>query len=63
MSIEMNVKKRDAQGTGASRRLRRAAQVPAIIYGGNQPALAITLDHAAGELDGQVLGDEQRGRS
>ena len=45
MSIEMNVKKRDAQGTGASRRLRRADQVPAIIYGGDKPATPITLDH------------------
>jgi large subunit ribosomal protein L25 len=45
MSIELNAQTREAQGTGASRRLRRAAQVPAIIYGGNQPALAITLDH------------------
>ena len=45
MSIEMNVKKRDAQGTGASRRLRRADQVPAIIYGGDKPATMITLDH------------------
>ncbi len=45
MSIELNANTREAQGTGASRRLRRAAQVPAIIYGGNQPALAITLDH------------------
>jgi large subunit ribosomal protein L25 len=45
MSIEMNVKKRDAQGTGASRRLRRADQVPAIIYGGGKPATPITLDH------------------
>lgn len=45
MSIEMNVKKRVAQGTGASRRLRRADQVPAIIYGGDKPATPITLDH------------------
>ena len=45
MSIEMNVKKRVAQGTGASRRLRRTAQVPAIIYGGDKAATPITLDH------------------
>ncbi|WP_018413032.1 50S ribosomal protein L25/general stress protein Ctc [Methyloversatilis thermotolerans] len=45
MTIEMNVKKRTAQGTGASRRLRRASQVPAIIYGGNKPATMIALDH------------------
>lgn len=45
MTIEMNVNKRTAQGTGASRRLRRASQVPAIIYGGDKPATMITLDH------------------
>jgi large subunit ribosomal protein L25 len=45
MSIELNANTREAQGTGASRRLRRASQVPAIIYGGNAPALPITLDH------------------
>ncbi|MDD6177952.1 MAG: 50S ribosomal protein L25 [Succinivibrionaceae bacterium] len=33
-------------GKGASRRLRRNNQVPAIIYGGNQDALAVALDHA-----------------
>lgn len=36
---------RNEQGTGASRRLRRADQVPAIIYGGDKPATPITLDH------------------
>jgi large subunit ribosomal protein L25 len=45
MSIELNANTREAQGTGASRRLRRASQVPAIIYGGTEPALPITLDH------------------
>lgn len=45
MQIEINAKKRDVQGTGASRRLRRADQVPAIIYGGDKPATPITLDH------------------
>ena len=32
-------------GTGASRRLRKAGKVPAIIYGNGSKALAITLDH------------------
>ncbi len=45
MSIEINANKRVAQGTGASRRLRRAAQVPAIIYGEGKPSTPITLDH------------------
>ncbi|MEB3767619.1 50S ribosomal protein L25 [Acinetobacter sp. MD2] len=32
------------QGKGASRRLRHAAQVPAIIYGGEAAPVAITLE-------------------
>ncbi|MEB3753357.1 50S ribosomal protein L25 [Acinetobacter sp. MD2(2019)] len=34
----------DNQGKGASRRLRHAAQVPAIIYGGEAAPVAITLE-------------------
>ena len=45
MQIEFNAKKRDAQGTGASRRLRTAGSVPAIIYGAGKEALSVTLDH------------------
>ncbi len=37
--------KRDVQGSSASRRLRRAGQVPAIVYGGNAEPVAVTLDH------------------
>jgi large subunit ribosomal protein L25 len=44
MQIQFKATKRDAQGTGASRRLRRAGQLPGIIYGGGE-ALPITLDH------------------
>lgn len=36
---------RDVQGTGASRRLRRAGQVPAIVYGGDEQPVVIALDH------------------
>lgn len=36
---------RQAQGTGASRRLRRADKLPGIVYGNNQPAQPIVLDH------------------
>jgi large subunit ribosomal protein L25 len=32
------------QGKGASRRLRHAAKVPAIIYGGNAEPVAVTLE-------------------
>lgn len=38
---------RKVQGTGASRRLRNAGQTPGIIYGGNEPAVNIALDHNA----------------
>ena len=35
----------DVQGKGASRRLRRAGKVPAILYGGHQEPKQIVLDH------------------
>lgn len=36
---------RQAQGTGASRRLRRANKVPGIVYGGKVAATPIEIDH------------------
>ena len=45
MEIEINAVKRDLQGTGASRRLRRAGRVPGIVYGAGKEAQAIDLDH------------------
>lgn len=39
--------KREEQGTGASRRLRKAGMVPGIIYGGTEAPVAIKLDHNA----------------
>lgn len=47
MQIEVIAQKRDAQGTGASRRLRHAGFVPGIVYGGSKAPLAIQLDHNA----------------
>jgi len=38
---------RKEQGTGASRRLRRAGQTPGIIYGGTEAPVTISLDHNA----------------
>jgi len=45
MNIQFNAEKRDAKGTGASRRLRRDGRVPAIVYGAEQDAQQVTLDH------------------
>lgn len=47
MKIEFNANKRELQGTGASRRLRRAGKVPGILYGGETAALPIEVDHNA----------------
>jgi large subunit ribosomal protein L25 len=45
MAIEISARKREMQGTGAARRLRRQGRVPGIVYGGEQGALNIELDH------------------
>jgi len=45
MKIEINARKREAQGTGASRRLRRSGRVPGIVYGGERGAMNIELNH------------------
>ena len=45
MKIEINARKRTAQGTGASRRLRRTGCVPGILYGGAGEAVTIELNH------------------
>jgi large subunit ribosomal protein L25 len=45
-SFELVADPRDGvQGKGASRRLRRAGKVPAILYGGHQEPKQILLDH------------------
>ena len=45
MAIEISARKREAQGTGASRRLRRLGRVPGIVYGGDKGPINIDLDH------------------
>ena len=44
MTIQFNAKTRVLQGTSASRRLRRAGSVPAIVYGSGAP-VQIEVDH------------------
>jgi large subunit ribosomal protein L25 len=44
-AFELNAEFRDAEGKGASRRLRRANKVPAILYGGHREPRALALDH------------------
>ncbi len=47
MSVEfqLNAELRTDMGKGASRRLRRAGKVPAILYGGKQTPTAVTFPH------------------
>jgi large subunit ribosomal protein L25 len=45
MKIEVTAQKRELQGTGASRRLRRVGKVPGIVYGGDRGPVNIELDH------------------
>ncbi|AUZ05931.1 MULTISPECIES: 50S ribosomal protein L25/general stress protein Ctc [Vitreoscilla] len=47
MSQSIQAIVRDVQGTGASRRLRRAGQVPAVVYGENQEATMVAIDGTA----------------
>ncbi|MDD7022132.1 MAG: 50S ribosomal protein L25 [Aeromonadales bacterium] len=44
MAIVLEATERKDLGRGASRRLRRAEMVPAVITGGKDPAISITID-------------------
>jgi large subunit ribosomal protein L25 len=44
-SMKFNATSRSDKGTSASRRLRHAGRVPAIVYGGSAEPLSIELDH------------------
>lgn len=46
ISFEIEAKIRQDVGKGASRRLRRQGQVPAIVYGAGQEVVYLVLDHA-----------------
>ncbi|HLR14031.1 MAG TPA: 50S ribosomal protein L25/general stress protein Ctc [Burkholderiaceae bacterium] len=43
--MKVNATSRSNKGTSASRRLRRAGRVPAILYGAGKDAVSIELDH------------------
>ena len=43
--MKFNATPRSVQGTSASRRLRRASLIPAIVYGGKDKPVNIELDH------------------
>ena len=45
MSISINAVKRDVKGTGASRRARRAGNVPGVVYGGGKDAVKLEMNH------------------
>jgi large subunit ribosomal protein L25 len=45
--FELTAERRDAKGSGPSRRLRRAGQVPAVLYGGNKDPVMLMFDHDA----------------
>lgn len=45
--MEVIANKRDVQGKGASRRLRRSGKTPGVVYGGGKDAVNIELDHNA----------------
>lgn len=43
--FELNAEARTVKGTGASRRLRRAGKVPAVMYGAGKEPVMLELDH------------------
>jgi large subunit ribosomal protein L25 len=45
MSFKLVAEVRNEQGRGASRRLRRAGKVPAIVYGASSEPVQVSLDH------------------
>jgi large subunit ribosomal protein L25 len=50
---EISAEGRNDEGKGASRRLRRAGKVPAIVYGNSKDAASIQLDHNTAWLASQ----------
>ncbi len=42
-TVSITATKREELGSANARRIRRAGQVPAVVYGHGQPAVAITV--------------------
>lgn len=45
VKFELNAELRSEKGTGASRRLRRAGKVPAILYGAGKDPVSLSIEH------------------
>ena len=45
MELSIHAQKRDPEGTKGNRRLRRARQVPAILYGGDKPPQHLSIEY------------------
>ena len=56
-TYELSATVREKVGKGAARSVRRQGMTPAVIYGGNQPPMAISL--AARELSLKILGGDK----
>ncbi len=46
LKFELDATVREDIGKGASRRLRHADKIPAVVYGGGEQAVSLTLDHS-----------------
>jgi large subunit ribosomal protein L25 len=53
-SYELTATAREKVGKGAARSVRRQGRIPAVIYGGNKPPIAISLDWR--EVNGRIHG-------
>lgn len=45
--LVITVERREALGKGGAKKLRKLGKIPAVVYGGDKDALAITVDHHA----------------
>jgi large subunit ribosomal protein L25 len=53
-AYDLSATARDKVGKGAARAARREGQVPAVIYGGNEPPVAVSLDEK--EIRARITG-------